>query len=73
MNGHFINTSSRSNFKHPHGYHLLAKGDDFNKVSLYKYPTLEENSKSILGHGHSSFVSKVVWSFDDTYLYSIGG
>ncbi len=29
MEGGYINCVSRSFFKHPNGYHLIAKGDDF--------------------------------------------
>lgn len=35
-----VNYVDRSHLKHPQGYHILARADDFGKVSLLKYPSI---------------------------------
>jgi hypothetical protein len=54
-----INYVDRSNLKHPEGflfliiiiyrYSLLAKGDDFGKVSIHKFPCIPANSECVAG------------------------
>lgn len=45
--GSDINSVHRSSLKHPEGYALLAKGDDFGKVSIHKYPCIPKNSNAV--------------------------
>jgi WD40 repeat protein len=63
----------RSHKKHPDGYHLLARGDDFGKVTLMKYPSLIKPADGVEGAGHSSHVPCVKWGPTDDFLYSVGG
>ena len=62
-----INACERSN-----NGNLLAAGDDFGQVRLMKYPCLE-NHKYRKATGHSSHVTKTMFSFDDQMLVSTGG
>mmetsp|Transcript_34583 Transcript_34583/g.25719 ORF Transcript_34583/g.25719 Transcript_34583/m.25719 type:complete len:202 (-) Transcript_34583:38-643(-) len=73
IDGSDINAVCRSNQPHPDGYHLLASADDFSKVKLYRYPSMMEMSQSLVGKGHSSHVTNVVFSHDDKKLFSLGG
>jgi len=66
-----INHCDASVDTHPDGYRILAAGDDFGKVKLYRYPSMVEPSKAITLKGHSSHVTKV--KFNGEYLYSTGG
>lgn len=59
--GSDIDTVDRSALKHPEGYHLLAKGDDFSMVSIHKYPCIPKNSSCVQERGHSSHVTCVRW------------
>lgn len=52
---------------------FLATGDDFGKVNLFAFPCVVPKAKCISFMGHSSHVTKVKFSFDDTYLVSTGG
>ena len=52
---------------------VLATGDDFGKVNLFKYPSVVEKSLNKQYPGHSSHVTKVKFAFDDCYLVSTGG
>ena len=60
------------------GYHLLAAGDDFGKVKLYRYPSMVEPSQYLECKGHSSHVTKVKFgpipnNKQAQYLISTGG
>jgi len=72
-----INAVDRSNFpvgnKAPNNYHLLATGDDYSKVSVYRYPSLKKNSKAVESRGHSSHVTNVKFTKDDKRLLTTGG
>jgi len=73
-----INHCDRSPTSHPDGYQLLATGDDFGKVKLYRYPSMVEPSQFIECKGHSSHVTKVKFSAvpgeaGTQYLFSTGG
>ncbi len=59
--------------KHSAGYFLLAIGDDFGKVRVFRYPCIKKGSESIIGAGHSSHVTCVKWSTNDNFLFSVGG
>jgi microtubule-associated protein-like 6 len=57
-----------------HSGHLLATGDDFGKVRLYRYPCCTDKPAAALEHsGHSSHVTNVRWTAGDEYLISLGG
>lgn len=68
MDGTDVNSVSRANNKK-----VLATGDDFGKVNLFKYPSVIEKSLNKQYSGHSSHVTKVKFSFDDCFLMSVGG
>ena len=71
--GSDINSADRTTQPHPDGYHLLATGDDFSLVKIFRYPSAEDNAEYVTGRGHSSHVTAVKFSKDDQYLYSAGG
>ena len=52
---------------------VLATGDDFGQVNLFRYPCVLEKAESREYYGHSSHVTKVRFSADDKYLVSTGG
>eukprot|EP00831_Metopus_contortus_P021486 TRINITY_DN1960_c0_g1_i6.p2 TRINITY_DN1960_c0_g1~~TRINITY_DN1960_c0_g1_i6.p2 ORF type:complete len:199 (-),score=37.20 TRINITY_DN1960_c0_g1_i6:453-1049(-) len=52
---------------------VLATGDDFSKVKLFKFPCPIEKSSFQMYRGHSSHVTNVRFSQDGNYLISIGG
>lgn len=54
-------------------FYLLAAGNDHGKVAVYNYPCLIKNSKYIQGKGHSSHVTNVRWTKDDSHIISVGG
>jgi WD40 repeat protein len=68
-----INSAARSNKPIGDGYKLLASGDDFGKVNLYRYPSMIERSEALKMEGHSSHVTSVRFTSDDKYLISAGG
>ena len=51
---------------------LLASGDDFGQVKLFNYPVVKEDSQFNAYDGHSSHVTNVRWTADNT-LVSTGG
>ncbi len=63
-----VNSTSRSNSKK-----VLATGDDFSTVKLFRYPCTIKHASYKEYRGHSSHVTKVKFSFDDRYLVSTGG
>lgn len=66
--GSDINTCSRA-----HNQKLMATGDDFGKVKLFSYPTCQPKSLNHSYGGHSSHVTNVDFTPDDTRLISLGG
>lgn len=54
-------------------YELLATADDFSMVKIYRYPCTDKGAQVIIGRGHSSHVTKVRFSVDNSYLISTGG
>ncbi|XP_051912459.1 echinoderm microtubule-associated protein-like 6 [Hippocampus zosterae] len=54
-------------------YRLLATGDDFGMVKIFKYPSLHKNSVYVKGTGHSSHVTNVRFGLADERLFSAGG
>eukprot|EP01015_Nassula_variabilis_P006389 TRINITY_DN1486_c0_g1_i2.p1 TRINITY_DN1486_c0_g1~~TRINITY_DN1486_c0_g1_i2.p1 ORF type:complete len:351 (+),score=77.49 TRINITY_DN1486_c0_g1_i2:65-1117(+) len=73
VDGTDINATYRSNKKHPGDYHLISVGDDFGKVSIYRYPSLKKGSVPVVGVGHSSHVTNVKFNKSDDMLISTGG
>ena len=63
-----VNTVHRSN-----NGQLLATGDDFGKVKLFKYPCVVEKAQSNEFYGHSSHVTKVRFTANDRFVISTGG
>ena len=52
----------------------MATADDRGLVNVFKYPVpVDSPAKPVTGKGHSSHVTKVRFSKDDSYLYSVGG
>ena len=52
---------------------LLATGDDFGLVKLFRFPASRRGAKFRKYNGHSAHVTNVCWSGDGSYLLSIGG
>jgi microtubule-associated protein-like 1/2 len=63
-----INTACRS-----HSGAILATGDDFGKINLFSYPVTQPKAGHNSFRGHSSHVTAVDFSNDDTRLFSTGG
>ncbi|CAF2961159.1 unnamed protein product [Rotaria sp. Silwood2] len=51
----------------------LATADDFGHVKLFDFPVKGKFAKYKKYTGHSAHVTRVRWTFDDSYLISIGG
>ena len=52
---------------------ILATGDDYQLVKIFKYPSVVPKSSFKSYKGHASHVTRVRFSFDDQYLISTGG
>jgi microtubule-associated protein-like 6 len=52
---------------------VIASGDDFGKVKLYRYPCLSKEAQCSSFGGHSSHITNVRFSADDRYVLSTGG
>jgi len=57
--------------KSPNGT-LIATGDDYGLVKIYRYPCLEGNRGKSYG-GHSSHVPRVSFNSNGEYLLTVGG
>ena len=68
-----INYVDRTHKELEKGYSILALGDDFGKVRLFRYPCLKKGAESVEGAGHSSHVTCVKFSLDDKMIFSTGG
>lgn len=55
-----------------HGEDIIATGDDWGLVNLYRNPN-EKGSRCTAYRGHSSHVVRVMFDKNDEYLYSVGG
>lgn len=66
--GSDINTVDRDSRRE-----VIATGDDFGKVKLFKYPCAKTNANAIPYGGHSAHVTQVRFNADNTYLISTGG
>jgi len=54
-------------------YRLLASGDDFGLVKVFRFPVLLRGAKCRSYKGHCSHVTNVRWTADDRFLLSTGG
>ncbi len=54
-------------------YKVIATGDDFSKVKLFKSPCVVEHADYKAYGGHSSHIPKVRFTPNDKYLISVGG
>ena len=52
---------------------MIATGDDFRRVKIFKYPCPKERSKYKEYKGHAEFVTNVKFSRDGFWLYTVGG
>lgn len=51
---------------------VIATGDDFGFVKLFKFPSTQKYSKCKSYNGHSAHVTNVRFTADGQYLLSIG-
>jgi hypothetical protein len=51
----------------------MVTGDDYSKVSVFKFPSIKKGSIPVDNTGHSSHVTNVKFSKDDKKIYSTGG
>ena len=63
-----VNSTCRSNSRQ-----ILATADDFGMVKLFKFPCVVEKASFKEYPGHSSHVTRVKFSHNDTFLLSTGG
>ncbi|RHZ30230.1 hypothetical protein DYB31_010812 [Aphanomyces astaci] len=56
-----------------HSGELVATGDDFGQVKLFRYPAVAKHSVSYSYAGHSSHVTNVRWLGNDTHVITTGG
>jgi WD40 repeat protein len=68
VDGSHINAVARSNRGD-----LIASGDDDCVVKLFKFPSYDPKAQHRVYGGHSSHVTNVAFSFDDSALLSTGG
>ena len=52
---------------------IIASGDDYGLVCVYRNPCLDDKHKSSKYRGHSEHVMNVKFSKDKKYLFSVGG
>lgn len=52
---------------------LLATGDDFGQLKLFRYPVAQESSRFTAYTGHSSHVTNVRFTADASHVVSVGG
>jgi len=63
-----INAVARS-----HDLDVLATCDNFGKINLFQYPCPTAGAECQSFKGHSSHVSNIEFSFDDSTVVSVGG
>lgn len=56
-----------------HNRKLLVSADDFGKVNLYEYPSIQPRATGHSYGGHSSHVTMAKFLFDDSRVISLGG
>jgi microtubule-associated protein-like 6 len=55
------------------GRSLLAVGDGYGRLRVYRYPCLKESATPLEYMAHSPQIRKVRWTLQDKYLLSLGG
>lgn len=73
MDGTDINAIDRTKVPNGNGMRIIATGDDHGHVRLLEYPCVVKNSQSVMGRGHSSHVTNVLFNKSDELLLSTGG
>jgi len=68
-----VNGVARSNTKLNNEYELVATADDFGMLKVFRYPCVKEGAEGVIGRGHSSHVTKCVFSEDDSRIFTTGG
>jgi hypothetical protein len=51
---------------------LIASGDDWGLLRIYRNPLLEGHDSKMY-RGHSEHVTRVMFSDDSNFIFSIGG
>ena len=51
---------------------LIATGDDYGLLNIYRNPALEEHDARSF-RGHSEHVTRVMFTVKDKYIISVGG
>jgi hypothetical protein len=54
------------------GMQLVATADDNSKLNIYRYPS-SEGADALKLTAHSSHVTKVRWSSQDNFIFTLGG
>ena len=52
---------------------LIATGDVYGRVRIYRYPAIARNTNYVLFRGHGGNVTNMRFSPDDRFLYTTGG
>ena len=52
---------------------VLVTGDNFGRVRLFNYPSLQAGSPDKCYRGHCGHINRIVFSYNDKYCISIGG
>jgi microtubule-associated protein-like 6 len=52
---------------------VLAAGDDFGRLRLFRYPCLSSDAASKTFRGHATGITNVRWTSGDSHLISVGG
>lgn len=55
------------------GRAVLATGDDFGKIKLFRYPCTQENAGFNSFGGHSDQITNVRFNSSNSHLISTGG
>lgn len=63
-----VNAACRS-----HNRKLIATGDDYSRVKLFKCPSVVRNANFKEYKAHTGWVTRVLFTWDDRHLVSIGG
>jgi WD40 repeat protein/Ca2+-binding EF-hand superfamily protein len=71
--GSDVNAVDRSHAKTRDGLRVLAAANDFGTIHLLNYPCLRNSANQKELRGHSSHVTNVRFSPEDTHLFSTGG
>ena len=54
-------------------YQLLAAGDDFGILRLYRYPCISKDAKAITQQVHASQITNVKFGIETKYVFTTGG